>query len=115
MSARGFQNFAFCGYTDSTGGSSPGSQGDDAPSYLSLEEEDQATQILSLVDREGSRAQFDREWETGGEEILSSSSSPPQLLSSSDHSDSTVSSVDTDDGRDNTLGRAGMFRQWVVV
>ena len=49
MSARRFENIAFCGYTDSAGGSSPGSQGDGAPSYLPMEVEDQTTQILQCL------------------------------------------------------------------
>ena len=101
MSARRFENIAFCGYTDSAGGSSPGSQGDDAPSYLPMEVEDQTTQILSLMDDEWSRARFGQEWETGEEDILSSSSV------------STASRVDTEDEGDTVPEQEGMFIQRV--
>ena len=103
MSARRFENIAFCGYADSTGGSSPGSQGNGAPSYLPMEEEDQTTQILSLMDDEWSRARFGQEWETGEEDILSSSSV------------STASRVDTEDEEDAMPGQEGMSGQRVTV
>ena len=103
MTGRGFENIAFCNYADSTGGSSTGSQGDNVPSYLSLEEEARTTQILTWLDREWSWAQIDREWEA----ILSSSSS--------DDTDSSASTVDTKDERDATLRRASIFRRWVMA
>ena len=103
MSARRFENIAFCGYTDSAGGSSPGSQGDGAPSYLPMEVEDRTTQILSLMDDEWSRARFGQEWETGEEDILSSSSV------------STASRVDTEDEGDTVPEQEGMSVQQVMM
>ena len=101
MAARRFQNIAFCGYTDSAGGSSPGSQGDGAPSYLPMETEDQTTRILSLMDDEWSRARFGQEWETG-EDVLSSSSV------------STASRVDSEDEEDTAPGQEGILIQRVM-
>ena len=102
MSDRGFESFASCGYGDSPANAPPEDQGVNASSCRSLREEERTARVLSLMDWEWARTR-----ETDGEEILSSASS--------DHLDSTVSRVDTEDERDDVLGQTGMFCQWVMA